>query len=189
MRLESRETPTSTIVEKRIPSERLGIFIVVTGICLLLSTPYLNAYSYSTTVGEGSHSISITYYYPFEQFVPIALILGLLLIGYGIFVSRQLLSRHKREIGLLFIAGGTLTLISLLKVNHPLDIGPGDAYYYGFPFPALVKSIGSFPPLVSGVGWFPDLFAVYDVAFWTAIACLTFLVLSKLNLSRLRFIR
>ena len=61
-------------------------------------------------------------------------------------------------------------MISLLRVDHPLEIGMGNEYYYGFPFPALVKSIGEFPPFVSRVGWFPDLTAVYDLLFWTAAA-------------------
>ena len=186
MRLKSTESPPSLSVRKRILPDRLGLLIAITGACLLLSTPYLNAYSYSTTVREGSHSVSISYSYPFEQVVPIALIVGAFLIGYGIFTSRSLLSKHKREIALLFVAGGTLTLISLLKVNHPLEVGPSNDYYYGFPFPALVKSIGTFPPLVSGVGWFPDLFAAYDLAFWTALSWIALMVATRLNFFRIR---
>ena len=181
MRLRSNGPHTSVVIEKRAHSERLGVLIVVAGASLLLSAPYLNAYSYSTTVREGSNSVSISYSYPFEQLVPFAILIGTFLVAYGIFASRSFLIRNKRQIAILFAAGGALTLTSLLKVNHPLEIGLSNDYYYGFPLPALVKSIGEFPPFVSKVGWFPDLTAVYDLLFWSASAWLVLWLANRLS--------
>lgn len=76
--------------------QQRALVLAVVGIGMLLSTPFLMAYSYTaTTRSADSKTITIEYVYPLQPLTLVFLLCGPALSAYGFWRSRRLLGMHR----------------------------------------------------------------------------------------------